>query len=818
MQDTTTHHQVVLASEDRSLDCLLQRHFSTIGMGDVFVNPPSCLHYHPLPKDYHEKLILSSTSISSSSSDTNSFLSWEFVGTIKATPQDFCVREIGGIPFSSTSIETSTTMTLSQRSARVAAITCDYEPVNDTNENDTHQSTVHDVPEIPTNESPESIHTPPEKDTQNTVKNDTVQDKDPLQVLKELLSSHTVQGSDVLIHDIDQLHETALDRLGSRQTHVEKSPTVSFDIVSSSSSPLHFDRGAFHRSFRAAYPLLKVSTEPTTTMTRDDIKFHVQIAIDTLFEDLIPALQNPRTDLLRLYAFIKRGYVKASRLVKGRTVTLKDTTIASQQALNGTVTLRLRPDLPKDERRSIHFSISSKTALTTSTISEYPLDSTGGSTTRTTAAIVVRWSDAAGRRHCKKRKLQEPMTRHHHQNQNPHCLFVLKKTQVEHLMAIQALVTALKCRQAQIGLAGIKDMQAVTYQFCTIRQCSPERVMRAKSKLAANRIEIGNLQKVDWVLSKACLQGNRFEIVVRNIQRIRVSVVQKHVHETLRDCTPEHIAAMVERIKTGGFVNFYGEQRVGCAGPESIVGVRSSDIGKAMLQQNFAKAVDLLLTGRLMTRGSNVESDALRDMRKIWRESGGDPVQTWKALPNQVGQASRERIVLKGLKRYGRDQHLSALRCIHFNERVFYISAYQALIWNKAATERLQKYGCKVIPGDLIQSADGSIEIVTETTVSIKDVVLPLPGYDIQYPRNEIGDFYKNILDQDLVSFRKDAPPESTAKGSYRRLLSFAENVSHEILTDDKNSSLHCKLTFDLPKGSYATMLLRELMLQTCTR
>ena len=54
----------------------------------------------------------------------------------------------------------------------------------------------------------------------------------------------------------------------------------------------------------------------------------------------------------------------------------------------------------------------------------------------------------------------------------------LKKEQVEHQVALQSLMRALKCRPGDIGLAGIKDMKAITYQFCTLRNVDIKRAQR----------------------------------------------------------------------------------------------------------------------------------------------------------------------------------------------------------------------------------------------------------------------------------------------------------------------------------------------------
>jgi len=361
-------------------------------------------------------------------------------------------------------------------------------------------------------------------------------------------------------------------------------------------------------------------------------------------------------------------------------------------------------------------------------------------------------------------------------------------------------------------------MQAITYQFCTLSEINPQRLLRAQRSLQERRIEIGNIHKVDFRLRKGDLEGNRFEIIVRNVRRVRVRNESGVLQEELVPCDAAHLQRMVQRIRNEGFVNFHGEQRVGVAGSESVVGVRGFDIGRAMLRQDFSLAVDLLLAGRLICRGSDAESDEIQAVRRVWKETGGDPFETWKHLPRGA-VLPRERLVLKGLKRYGKGDPLSSFRCLHYNERMFMISAYQSFVWNAMATKRIELHGTDVVPGDLILRRDEEIEVVAEGACDHfkpEDVVLPLPGYNIKYPDNDIGALYEDMMKKDGVSFQKDAPLESTAKGSYRRLFVKARNMSFHALESEKGT--HLKIKFDLPRGSYATMFLRELMLTTVVR
>jgi len=65
---------------------------------------------------------------------------------------------------------------------------------------------------------------------------------------------------------------------------------------------------------------------------------------------------------------------------------------------------------------------------------------------------------------------------------------------------------------------------------------------------------------------------------------------------------------------------------------------------------------------------------------------------------------------------------------------------------------------------------------------------------------------------------------EASAKGSYRKLVQKAYNMSWEIVTTDQGDNPRdpivesARFHFDLRSGCYATMLLREMFFTTMTR
>jgi len=672
-----------------------------------------------------------------------------------------------------------------------------------------------------------------------------------------------------------------------------RSPSDIKEISTSDESDYNITelRTKFHKAIRKEFPFLKTITAVETSSSNEDNednmnddemksrkenktnenKFRIiDIDIDDMFFELIPYLYSPAQDLLQLYQFRNNGLVgdlplptngrgNRGKRTQGR-LTEPKKEIQESNVLNDNVVrevlLRIKPTIDnKEVRRKLHHIISSKFSNFETMTRSIP----HGSSYITT--IVVHWSRNAFRKKQRKKRKNHSNSTHMSHNKTSHDFItqcVLQKRQVEHLECIQRLTYTLRCRSSDIGMAGIKDMCAVTSQIVTFRNISAKKLRFANDKLKRFGIQLGNFQHVDFfqkdgsktnMLQKGDLSGNEFSITLRNLQILS----HDSSHETLSHYPiVSQIDEMVKRVQSHGFINYYGEQRVGEAGPSDKVGIRSLDIGRAMLQEKYNVAIDYLMKGRDKTRRPTdnpnnqewvpVESKSVRDMRALWK-STNDPSEVLQYIKNKKFHGlTRERTVLQGLKRYGKDHPLKALQCLHFNIRFFWINAYQSYVWNIAATKRIQRYGLQTVIGDLyIPNCEGEdkmkslVKVVTTEelarSVSLSSVVLPLPGHDIIYPTNEIGDLYSEILKEDNIIFDKCKAMESTARGSYRKMISKAHNLQWKpIFTEEsKENQDKCAQTetrkeesqrsvssaifsFQLDTGCYATMMLRELL------
>ena len=115
-------------------------------------------------------------------------------------------------------------------------------------------------------------------------------------------------------------------------------------------------------------------------------------------------------------------------------------------------------------------------------------------------------------------------------------------------------------------------------------------------------------------------------------------------------------------------LNFYGYQRFGSKRPVTHL------IGKAILQKDFQKAVELILSFT-----SSYDSKYNTEIREKLTETEKIIQNIFNEVPSQM---DIERIVLKEMIEHG--DALKAVRSIPLSLRRFYVQAYQSFIFNQS--------------------------------------------------------------------------------------------------------------------------------------
>uniref|UniRef100_A0A8D3BFT4 Pseudouridylate synthase PUS7L n=1 Tax=Scophthalmus maximus TaxID=52904 RepID=A0A8D3BFT4_SCOMX len=470
------------------------------------------------------------------------------------------------------------------------------------------------------------------------------------------------------------------------------------------------------------------------------------------------------------------------------------------------------PDDDKEHRTVVHHFLSRRFGKLVETKSFSDLGST---------AISVRLRE---RGRPKKRSAEE------RKEEDVYTEFTLCKENLETLEAISYMAAALGVLPSDFTYAGIKDKRAITYQSMVVKKVSPQRLKEKRAEFEKRGMRLSQVRPVSEPLRLGRLQGNHFDLVVRDLRPHRAG--DTHSSDADRHT---RLAALVkealENVKARGFVNYYGPQRFGTG-----QSVQSDRVGLALLKEDMVSAVRLFFTPE---EGDDPQSQAKRHFLQT------DNAKESLALMPLC--KARERLMLRALNRYGTspDGCAQAWLSLPHSMRVFYPHAYCSRVWNDAVAHRLATLGHSARRGDLVWMPEGQskaddggetscaqIHVVTDQeeqneVYTLGQVLLPMPGNTVKYPENAMGTWYQERLARDGLEdcrFRVSGL-KLNLPGCYRPLLALPRNLKYqlqraacreggggEVKGDRKQDLPTLTLNFDLDSSCYATVCLREIM------
>ena len=341
-------------------------------------------------------------------------------------------------------------------------------------------------------------------------------------------------------------------------------------------------------------------------------------------------------------------------------------------------------------------------------------------------------------------------------DQNGYAVYKLKKKRIDTNHALSGIFRQKGLRLKSLGL---KDASAVTEQFV----CSGH-TGKAIENFSSDKYSLEHLGYVKKPLSKKDMIGNHFKLKISECQNDLESFTE------------------YEKI-----LNFYGYQRFGSKRPVTHL------IGKAILQMDFSKAVDLILSFT-----SSYDSKENTEIRQKLSDKANYQ-QYFDQVPVQM---DIERMVLKEMIEHG--EPIRAIRVIPVSLRRFYIQAYQSFIFN-------QSLSAAFLDGeDLFEAQSGDVcfdynGIIGKYVKGMdQNLALPFVGYSY-YKKTRFDFQISKILQQEEVSpkdfFIKEMQ-EASSEGGFRQAAIHCSNYSaHDNVVE-----------FSLSRGSFATILLREIM------
>ncbi|RLF91067.1 tRNA pseudouridine(13) synthase TruD [Thermococci archaeon] len=345
------------------------------------------------------------------------------------------------------------------------------------------------------------------------------------------------------------------------------------------------------------------------------------------------------------------------------------------------------------------------------------------------------------------------------ENTGKNLVFLLIKKNIETFRAIEEISERFSLSPRLIGVAGLKDKRALTYQYISIRSPFPKRdltLMKGRLRLKylgrrRNRILMGDLL------------GNYFRIVIRETRDL------------------DKALEIRSELESKGIPNYFGLQRFGVIRPVTHV------VGKMIVKGDLEGAVKTFLTMRF-----EAEDEKVKKAREILEEDWNYS----EALDFFPTSLRYERTILESLKKNPRD-YASAIRSLPRGLSRMFIHSYQSYLTNKIISRRME------IHENLLEPVPGE-----RTDKSGRPLVL-VPGFAVDFSSGEIGKIEREVLEEDEISprnFRVERMPELRAPGKLRRL-----SISPGIGISGKENG-EVVFHFFLEKGSYATVVIREFM------
>jgi tRNA pseudouridine13 synthase len=354
----------------------------------------------------------------------------------------------------------------------------------------------------------------------------------------------------------------------------------------------------------------------------------------------------------------------------------------------------------------------------------------------------------------------------------------LSKRGLGTLEAIEAICRRWNIAGGRLNYGGLKDRHAVTVQYMTILDGPPR-------EMHQTHFDLEPLGRLAHPYGPAHFRGNRFVVVLRDLTTRAV----------------ERGLAALGELPRDGLPNYFDDQRFGS------VGFDGGFIAQAWLAGDHERALRLAIaepnaSDRPETK---VEKEILRELWGRWPEA--------KA---RLGR-SHARSLVTYLVDHPTDFR-GAFARVRRELRSLYFSAFQSHLWNLMLArliERTTRPEQRILIDFKLAALPIHRGLDPEQAKTLAGWRIPLPAARTPLPEGPARDLARDVLApfglawEDLrVRHLKDV---FFSKG-VRPALFFAENLTHAVAPDElEPGRKKLRLAFDLPKGAYATLVVKRL-------
>jgi tRNA pseudouridine13 synthase len=346
--------------------------------------------------------------------------------------------------------------------------------------------------------------------------------------------------------------------------------------------------------------------------------------------------------------------------------------------------------------------------------------------------------------------------------------------------AFAAVLRRWKLEGRRLSYGGLKDRHAATIQFFTLFH-GPRR------NLQHHDVRVEYLGQVGEAYTSHHIRANRFRIVLRDISAEERPAMESRVGQ---------VAAL-------GLPNYFDDQRFG-----SVTGAGGEFIGRLLVRGQFEAALRLALAAPY-----EYDRPEQKKEKRILNEHWGDWDTCKELLPR--GHA---RSLVDYLRVHPQDFRGAVAR-LRPELRGLYLSAYQSHLWNCVLALWLRDH----VPAERLRPLTlrlGDVPIPTGLDCATADQLtglrIPLPSARLKLdPAHPCAAAIQAVLAEEGLEMRdlqvRDVREMFFSKGE-RAALCRPEALTFTFADDEKHPRrLKLELAFDLPRGSYATLVVKAV-------
>ena len=356
-------------------------------------------------------------------------------------------------------------------------------------------------------------------------------------------------------------------------------------------------------------------------------------------------------------------------------------------------------------------------------------------------------------------------------------IYLLKKKGIESFSLFGYLAKRNNIPLTDIGFAGLKDKHALTIQYFSI----PAKY-DIKTKEEEN-FKIEFLGFINSPIKSGDLEANRFEITVRAIRKGEI----------------EGIYQKAKTVPSIGVPNYFDSQRFGSVSNNQF-------IAKLIIKKDYENALKFYLTSP-----RRFDNQQLKRFKE-------EMLRNWGKFNFKVNKSLAKRII----ERYKRtDSWLQAYKAVQPKLREMFVSTYQSYLWNECAKKMIRKIVNKKYVYDIPYSI-GSLafyksldnEEKRKISVGLNTISENLKTQGIE------KDIVEEVLKKEGLSLKDFDIKKETGNfflSRERKLIIHPLNFKiekpaiDELNDKNRNSFFKVVLSFDLPKGSYATIITKRI-------